>query len=863
MADISLTIKSNFEQASKDLKEFGTVTAATKAKIDKFVNSFKEESINNFISRQDRAKAAVTATRGPVEALTAQHRAYQREIERLIRNGLDPMDDKLKPLIANYKKLEQEIEDNVKAQKKASQASPITVASLLYIGQAAFNVGQKIFDMGMEFVEAGSDAEETANKFNVVFQGIENDANDATKALTDGFGLSHQAAQDLLAGTGDILTGFGFTKESALDLSLQVNTLAADLASFTNYEGGTEGASKALTKALLGEAESVKALGIVIRQDTKDYKERVATIMEVQKVDMIQAKALAALQIATEQSKNAIGDFERSIDSYANQARITESATADLKDQIGEYLLPAATRGQTAFGNFARSLADVVEEANNFRDVVKLWEEGATSQEQIATAFDTTNDKINEQREKLAALQAQNDEGERTRGSTGARLREREKEIEATEKEIASLQTQLEWLKEVQDQKDDLTRAEQAKLEVINELADSEGRLKELRNEALSDDEKKIQSISEEIDALAALRTEAKEYGLDYSELQQLINELDAERKELLKDDLEDGTEWTREAAEARAQAWSDEFETEQQILADKKAANEKYNDEQLELLDERVAKEVEKEKEKYEKMLEAANDYFNSFSSIMDSISTIISNRAAKEIAAAEEVTTAQLVQLETQLQAELEAAGVAELTTREKLEQQLEDAFAAGDAETAKELQDEIKRLDITKKYSDKKVAIEEQALKDKSLAEYEAATASWKIQVAQATAGTAIAVINALQTKPFMPAGLIAAGVAGVAGAAQMVAVGSAKPDTPVFQTGTMPSGYTVPESASARGDSQYMRVNPGEQVNVTPRGESGGDQNIFVQVGEDAIYSIVNKGFRNGDIYLTEANLRRGA
>ena len=35
--------------------------------------------------------------------------------------------------------------------------------------------------------------------------------------------------------------GFGFTQEEALKLSTEVNKLAVDLASFTNFSGGAEG----------------------------------------------------------------------------------------------------------------------------------------------------------------------------------------------------------------------------------------------------------------------------------------------------------------------------------------------------------------------------------------------------------------------------------------------------------------------------------------------------------------------------------------------------------------------------------------------------------------------------------------------
>jgi hypothetical protein len=209
--------------------------------------------------------------------------------------------------------------------------------------------------MANSLKNAARDAEETRSKFATVFRDTGGQAEAMADTLAKSFGLSGTKARELIGDTGDILTGFGFSQKAALALSTDMNELAVDLASFTNFAGGAEGASKALTKALLGEAESVKALGIVIRQDTPAYKGLVKHLQRTKGVSLIQAKALAALQIATEQSKNAVGDFARTQAQLANQERITSSAIQDLKESFGRILLPImltvtkAVRGMAAW----------------------------------------------------------------------------------------------------------------------------------------------------------------------------------------------------------------------------------------------------------------------------------------------------------------------------------------------------------------------------------------------------------------------------------------------------------------------------------------------------------------------------------
>jgi hypothetical protein len=197
---------------------------------------------------------------------------------------------------------------------------------------------------GAAALKMASDAEETASKFGVVFSDVAEEAQQMAEHLRSSFGLSRKSAQQLLGDTGDLLTGFGFAGKEALDLSSQVNMLAVDLASFTNFVGGAEGASKALTKALLGERESVKELGIAILE--KDVQEEMAILRSQGQrfATERQAKAWATLSIALRQSRNAIGDFQRTQFQFANQMRIVRGRINDVAVGFGKRLIPAATK---------------------------------------------------------------------------------------------------------------------------------------------------------------------------------------------------------------------------------------------------------------------------------------------------------------------------------------------------------------------------------------------------------------------------------------------------------------------------------------------------------------------------------------
>jgi len=230
-----------------------------------------------------------------------------------------------------------------KAMKKAQKSVSRFGAKMERTGQTLTrNVTLPLAGLGIAAVKMASDFEETDSKFKTVFSSIQKQAENTAHTFKNSFGLSSKAAKQMLGDTGDLLVGFGFTEKEALNLSKQVNELAVDLASFTNFSGGAEGASLALTKALLGERESIKSLGIAITDaDLKSFaKDQGLIFKELTRVE----KATLTYQLAAKQSSKAIGDFARTSGSFANQTRILVNQITDLGIELGQQLLPIAQK---------------------------------------------------------------------------------------------------------------------------------------------------------------------------------------------------------------------------------------------------------------------------------------------------------------------------------------------------------------------------------------------------------------------------------------------------------------------------------------------------------------------------------------
>ena len=207
-----------------------------------------------------------------------------------------------------------------------------------------FKVSLPILAMGGYFIKTASDAQEANSKFATVFKDVSKQADAVAKNLKNNYGLSSKESKQLLSDTGDLLTGFGFSGKSALDLSEKVNKLAVDLASFTNLQGGSARASQAITKALIGERESIKLLGIAILEEDVKRQVSIEHKMGLRFATLRQAKANATLTLAINQSKNAMGDFARTSEDFENKSKVFKARIKDLSESFGNLLLPMATK---------------------------------------------------------------------------------------------------------------------------------------------------------------------------------------------------------------------------------------------------------------------------------------------------------------------------------------------------------------------------------------------------------------------------------------------------------------------------------------------------------------------------------------
>jgi len=223
---------------------------------------------------------------------------------------------------------------------------------------AALYTLKKAFDLSSELKNFARDAVETTQKFEQVFSSIVESAHETSKALQEAFKLASNTSQELLGNTGDLLVGFGFIEEKALELSDKIVRLALDLRSFKNIQMDATEVTQLMISAMSGNMRAIRSLGVVLRLEDTDLKRLIRTYEEKLGYDKKQAVALAVLDEAYNQSYKSVGDFARTQEQLANQERILEETMIKVKTQLGNALIPAFLEGVGAANELAEKIAD-------------------------------------------------------------------------------------------------------------------------------------------------------------------------------------------------------------------------------------------------------------------------------------------------------------------------------------------------------------------------------------------------------------------------------------------------------------------------------------------------------------------------
>jgi hypothetical protein len=263
---------------------------------------------------------------------------YEADI-RDITDKLDRLSREQGDLEADTKKQTSKMEGHWDKLKKGIGGLSGTMKT---VGSGLGVVAGAAAVFGPQVLSAGVEIESLEKKAQTVFS----DGSLAkVKGWADGvaasLGLTESKAIGVAAGIGDLLKPMGFTADQAAGMSTKLVDLSGALSAWT---GGTQSASEVsdvLTKALLGETDGLKSLGISI--SAADVEARLAAKgqKDLTGEALAQAKALATQELIMEKSTDAQKAWaDGSMDAVKAQNE-AKAAGAQLSENINRLLYPA------------------------------------------------------------------------------------------------------------------------------------------------------------------------------------------------------------------------------------------------------------------------------------------------------------------------------------------------------------------------------------------------------------------------------------------------------------------------------------------------------------------------------------------
>lgn len=217
-------------------------------------------------------------------------------------------------------------------------------------------------------VSVSSEVEEMQNKFDVVFRGMTDDVENWAQSYADAVGRNSNTIKGYLADSQNLFVGMGMEREAGAKLSEQMIELALDLASFNNLN--EDDAVNAMTKALMGESESAKTLGAVLNDNTRAQAMQVLGLTGTYQALDEATKMQVNYQAILNQSSDAVGDCERSLDSYESTLKQTTAKLEEVKTLIGQFFMPTFKRVLSYANQGLMKLRDWISKLQTFADKI-------------------------------------------------------------------------------------------------------------------------------------------------------------------------------------------------------------------------------------------------------------------------------------------------------------------------------------------------------------------------------------------------------------------------------------------------------------------------------------------------------------
>lgn len=249
--------------------------------------------------------------------------------------------------------------DNVRGTQGAWTKASAGLSKFVGVAAAAFTVDALARYAG-ELFKLGAEMEVLGAKAQTVFAEALPAVTAAAQENANAMGLTISQYTDAATAIGDLLVPMGFQREEAANISTELVNLSGALSEWTGGQVSATEVSNILSKAVLGEREQLKTLGIAISE--ADVQARLAEkgLKNLTGQTLQQAKAAATLELITEKSTDAQAAFAQNSDTLVRKQAELRARFQDIQENLASALIPVFQRLLTAAQPVIESFADFI-----------------------------------------------------------------------------------------------------------------------------------------------------------------------------------------------------------------------------------------------------------------------------------------------------------------------------------------------------------------------------------------------------------------------------------------------------------------------------------------------------------------------
>lgn len=357
MPETNLNLRTNIKELVDGINK---ATQATQNLVDE-TGEYRERSLSAFGVTEKNVEQLNKAVREQKKLL----REVEKEEKRLTREREkgkkvnDQVYKRVQKDARQYRReldyLQKELKQVENQTKRADTASKnwtrtigrfLTVATIGYVSKQFLDLA-----VSLDIVE---------EKARTVFGEYADDLDALASKTAITLGQTRAEYKKSVSAIGDLLVPMKFTRQEAFVMATGLHTLSGALAEWSAGTYDASEVSQILTKALLGEREQLKSLGISITEQDVQNKLLAKGTANLTGLYRKQAIAQATLELVYERSLDAQDAFGKGADSLRRQYAELNARLKTLRDNLATQMIPIFNQW---FGFINDNLPTIIEMA--------------------------------------------------------------------------------------------------------------------------------------------------------------------------------------------------------------------------------------------------------------------------------------------------------------------------------------------------------------------------------------------------------------------------------------------------------------------------------------------------------------------